>query len=73
MIDDHRGGAPGEQLCWSKPWMRFSARTVCRAVPGARGNLRDSVQIVGAVVPYLVGAAAALAEGDRGVLTPHDT
>jgi hypothetical protein len=38
-------------------------------VPGVRGNLRDSVQIVGAVVPCLVGAAAALAEGDRGVLT----
>ena len=21
------GRAPGEQLCWSEPWMRFSART----------------------------------------------
>src|SRR6266851_3938973 len=21
------GGAPGGQLCWSEPWMRFSART----------------------------------------------
>jgi hypothetical protein len=38
-------------------------------VRGARGHLRDSVQIAGAVVPCLVGAAAAPAEGDRGVLT----
>jgi hypothetical protein len=52
----------------SKPWKGFSP--VWRAVPGVpRGNLRDSVQIAGAAVPYLVGAAAALAEGDRGVLT----
>jgi putative transposase len=28
MIADHHGEAPGEQLCWSEPWMRFSARTV---------------------------------------------
>jgi len=21
-------GLPGEQLCWSRPWTRFSARTV---------------------------------------------
>ena len=42
---------------------------MCRAVRGAPGSLRDSVQIVGDMVPYVVGAAAALAEGDRGVLT----
>ena len=23
-----RGGAPGEQLCWSEPWMRFSAHNL---------------------------------------------
>jgi hypothetical protein len=23
------GEVPGEQLCWSEPWMRFSARTPC--------------------------------------------
>ena len=27
MTGDHHGRAPGEQLCWSEPWMRFSART----------------------------------------------
>ena len=26
MIGDHHRGVPGEQLCWSEPWMRFSAR-----------------------------------------------
>ena len=25
------GGTPGEQLCWSEPWMRFSARTLTAA------------------------------------------
>jgi hypothetical protein len=30
------GGAPGEQLCWSEPWMRFSARTA--------GSSRDRTQ-----------------------------
>ena len=28
MIADHHRGTPGEQLCWSAPWMGFSARTV---------------------------------------------
>jgi len=27
------GRAPGEQLCWSEPWMRFSARTPSRLGP----------------------------------------
>ena len=27
MIGDHHREAPGEQLCWSELWMRFSART----------------------------------------------
>jgi hypothetical protein len=31
MIGDHHGRARGEQLCWSEPWMRFSARTASPA------------------------------------------
>ena len=27
MFGDHHRGEPGEQLCWSEPWIRFSART----------------------------------------------
>ncbi len=34
MIGDHHGGAAGIHLCWSEPWMRFSARTVTLATPG---------------------------------------
>jgi hypothetical protein len=29
------GEVPGEQLCWSEPWMRFSARTGPGGRPGA--------------------------------------
>jgi hypothetical protein len=28
MIGDHHGRTAGEQLCWSGPWTRFSARTL---------------------------------------------
>jgi hypothetical protein len=44
---DHHGGTPGEQLCWSAPWMRFSARTVgaastTAAAAGPWGSVRPS-------------------------------
>ena len=29
------GGASGEQLCWSEPWIRFSARTIVSALQDA--------------------------------------
>jgi hypothetical protein len=32
-------GAPGEQLCWSEPWMPFSARTGCWGRDGCRQGL----------------------------------
>jgi hypothetical protein len=32
MIGDHHRQSPGGQLCWSEPWMRFSARTMVGAV-----------------------------------------
>ena len=32
MIGDHHRQSPGGQLCWSEPWMRFSARTAAGGV-----------------------------------------
>jgi hypothetical protein len=39
------GAARGEQLCWSEPWMRFSARTAARATD--RGHLFWCAMLIG--------------------------
>ena len=40
------GGARGEQLCWSEPWMRFSARTPKVPELAAIGSKDNSDQTI---------------------------
>jgi hypothetical protein len=60
MTGDHHGGTLGEQLCWSEPWMRFSARTastkeVGRLKPLLEQPLRRSSRIGVDALADLVG------------------
>ena len=64
------GGAPGEQLCRSEPWMRFSARTILSTggspLEIVRGELDGIIQrlteLDGILGPLLAAHARAYEE-----------